>query len=219
MKSVCKMCGDSYIDKLNLSPWCKKCNEEMDSWDVQQNQSKKENSTNVKNKSDFGTKIPNGEQKSQQEEKRITPQMLKSTESSAEKNIKPQRKKQMQDESNGHKKIENDNSPTKEVTIYETPNDSESLSMQVVEKEIQSYEESTLSYSDLKKELSRSINLLNQSENELFSSMKGLRSSQPETTVKLYDPERVQTAVLCGRSIVESMKTKLELLKFAKELK
>ena len=191
----------------------------MDSWVEAPNQSKNENSINVKNKSDFGTKIQNGAQEKQPEEKPTTPQTLKSIKPSTEPDTKEPRSKPMQEESNGQSKTENGNSLTKEVTIWPTSTTSENLSMQVVEKEIQSYEASTLNSEDLKKEISQSINLLNQSESELLSSMKGLRSSQPDTAFKLYDPERVQAAVLCGRSIVESMKTKLELLKFAKELK
>lgn len=219
MKTVCKMCGEAYNDKLNLSPWCKKCNEEMDSWADPKSQSQSESSIQEKSKNVSGEKIQSGELKNKLSGESDTPKTLNATKRKAEPDTQKTRSETMPDEQNGAKKTESDSLQVNEVTTQQTRKDLEKLSMLPVERETQSLEVYTPSLIDLKKEVSQSINLLNQSEAELFESMKGLRSSQPDTAIKLYDPERVQTAVLCGRSIVDSMKTKLEILKFAKELK
>jgi hypothetical protein len=72
---------------------------------------------------------------------------------------------------------------------------------------------------NLNQEVLHSVNSLNDLGQELFSSMKGLRSNQPDTAVKLYDPERVHTAIACANQIVHVARAKLDLLKFAKEIK
>jgi len=71
---------------------------------------------------------------------------------------------------------------------------------------------------DLNREISHSINSLNQLETESFALMKGLRDNHLETVAKAFDPDRVNAAVNCGNQIVMAMKMKLDLMKFSKEV-
>lgn len=214
MISTCVQCKKSHNTG---SPWCGPCDKELNEWAGPQNQSSDEKLTTAKRKSDSGGMTPSGELKSLNAGELITKPTPKNIENKIVKNITLTKKNEINSEPNGAAEIGSDSLNTNEPITERMPTVSESSSMTpaIVETQAGVYTES---FSDLKKEISLSINLLNQSEQELFDSMKGLRASQPETTIRLYDPERVQTAVLCGRQIVESMKTKLELLKFSKKL-
>lgn len=215
MTSKCQTCGKTYINS-HVSPWCKECNEEMNSWVDPQSQSNVEKPTIEKKRSDFGEKIQGLGLKFPNEEKLTTPQMPKDTEKLTAPDTMPIKNNEMHSVQPGHEKIRSDSLNTKELTTVKTPNTLERSSMNQ-ETNVIPLEDFTAKSQNLITEASQSINLLSLSENELFNSMKGLRHSQPDTAVKLYDPDRVQTAVLCGRQIAESMKTKLELMKFIKD--
>lgn len=199
------------------SPWCEKCQKEMNEWVDQPNQSSAESSIQKTKKIDFTQKIQNIELESTQKQSPTISRIEKSDLKKTEPDTTQTKKNETNSEPNGLETIRSANLNTNEITTTKTKSNFTESSMlpEIVGTQLEVFTENSDS---LKKEVSRSINLLNQSENELFSSMKGLRSSQPDPIIRLYEPERVQTAVLCGRQIVESMKTKLEMLKFFKEL-
>lgn len=103
-------------------------------------------------------------------------------------------------------------SPIKEISKQE------SRELASTKTELIPQESSLEPFMNLSKELSHSVNSLTNLETELFQTMKGLRSSQPDTAVKLYDPERVQSALECAKQIINSKRMKLDLFKFTKEL-
>jgi hypothetical protein len=70
----------------------------------------------------------------------------------------------------------------------------------------------------LNQEAFQSMSLLTDVATELHDLMKGLRSQQPDLKDRLYDADRVRTAAECGKQIISTMRMKLDIMKFAKEV-
>lgn len=217
--STCIQCKKSHADAN--SPWCIPCNAELnewtDKWEGRPNQSKDEKLTTAKRNEDSGPTILNGEPRSVRDAKPITIKIQKAPEPGAASSTTQTKKNEINSGPSGRAEIRSASLNTNETTTERMPIVSENSSMlpAISETQAEAYSENS---KNLNEEIYRSINLLSRSEQELFDSMKGLRAHQPETTIRLYDPERVQTAVMCGRQIVDSMKAKLELIKFSNKL-
>jgi hypothetical protein len=136
--------------------------------------------------------------------------------------------------------------PKKITTVSETPKENESTSKNV-ETPLTPIEESimpkteitsekssipvariatprtdlTQPYTDLSGEIFRSVNLLSSTETRLHELMHSLtpKKEEPENEYRLIDPDRVKVAAECGKQIVSSIRMKLDLLKFCKEIK
>lgn len=213
--TICVQCKKQFSNHAN-EPWCDPCKKESDEWDARLSRSKSETESAPKNL-ESNTKTQPSPQEKPPKQKREEKQTPKSTDPAQEQDTMPTPQPLTLVEPTIVDDTERNKMQSRELTIMQTKSASENSSMQ--EKIGETLPVVSMGSSDsLNQELSRSISLLNKSEDELFASMKGLRADLPETTVRLYDPDRVQTAVLCGRQIVESMKTKLELMKFAKEV-
>jgi hypothetical protein len=188
----------------------------MNSWDAPSSQSSNEKSTNEKNSEDSGV-IPNGALKNKPETKHAELETLSKSESVIENATMQTEKSESSNALNGLETIGRSSVNTIESTTAKTKSISVKSSIRPATVETQS--EGLLPISvDLNKEICHSMNSLNQLEGELFESMKGLRSQQADVAARLYDPERTQTAISCGQQIVNAMRTKLDLMKFAKEL-
>lgn len=70
---------------------------------------------------------------------------------------------------------------------------------------------------DLNEAISVTLNIADDSMKELLLRTKGMFTNTPDPEIKRYDPERLQTAALCGRSIAEIMKVKVDALRLLKE--
>lgn len=212
---TCSKCKTFFRGDGN-SPWCLKCKEDME-WGAHKNQSKNVEKPKEKSTEDFG-KIQSGEPESLQKEKKTEPRISQQSAKEVGNIILKIENASIEKESNGLVEIRKDKMLTAENTTQETRSIFIRSSTEVVPEETQSQDSSANSI-DLSREISHSVNSLNELGKELFSSMKGLRSDLPDKAVRLYDPERVTTAVQCSHQIVSVVKAKLELLKFAKEIK
>lgn len=215
MITVCATCKSSFMNISN-QPWCDACIAEDEAWEGRQNQSKKEESQIEKRKDDSHS-TQSTEKRSQHSEKQTDFKILSAIKQQPEPIIEETKNPKIESEPTEPAEIESTNVNTTENFMPAIKSTSEASSMlpEIVETRQEGLQPN---FVDLKTEISLSINLLNQSEGELLASMKGLRSSQPDTAVKLYDPDRVNSAVACGHQIMLSMKAKLDLMKFAKEL-
>lgn len=201
---VCVLCKRQHY---NFSPWCTQCLLEI---------SEKELNTkdlDIKNKKT----TPSIKQDKQQIENETGLKTSKKNESAQDKITQTTKSIEISSELREQKRTEKESEKMLESPIKEISKQ-ESRELASIKTELIPQESSLEPFMNLSKELSHSVNSLTNLETELFQTMKGLRSSQPDITVKLYDPERVQSALECAKQIINSKRMKLDLFKFAKEL-
>lgn len=201
---VCVLCKRQHY---NFSPWCTQCLLEI---------SEKELNTkdlDIKNKKT----TPSIKQDKQQIENETGLKTSKKNESAQDKITQTTKSIEISSELREQKRTEKESakmleSPTKEIS------NQESKELANIKTELIPSDPSLEASPNLNKELSRSINFLTGLETELFQTMQSLRSQQPDVAVRLYDPERAQTAIECAKQIINSKRMKLDLFKFAKEV-
>jgi len=66
--------------------------------------------------------------------------------------------------------------------------------------------------------ISHTISSIDTSVIDLRNYMRGMFANQPEPTIMKYDVDRVQTAVVCAKTMRELMQTKLEAIKLGREI-
>jgi hypothetical protein len=71
----------------------------------------------------------------------------------------------------------------------------------------------------LKEGVLATMNIADDSMKELLLRTRGLFANAPEPEIRRLDPETVQTAALCGRTIAEIMKAKIEAMRLLKNEK
>lgn len=124
-------------------------------------------------------------------------------------------------ENNANNETQKPQMPISENIMLETKNNAEKLSTK--ERPDETPQEGSLLLSDnLNAESFHSMKLLDSTANELFSLMKGLNKNLPtndDGPVMLHDVDRVRVAAECGKQIISTMRMKLDVLKFAKELR
>lgn len=195
-------------------PWCPKCYEEMNGCPLTIKKSEKPTSGNA----GIGEcRTPNSQQNTRLSEKLTEKKIEKKSVSAKDLNIIQIKNPKIRQEPREQTKIEKESEKMLENPTLET-SPKEYRELANTKTELIPQESSLEPFMNLSKELSHSVNSLTNLETELFQTMKGLRSSQPDTAVKLYDPERVQSALECAKQIINSKRMKLDLFKFTKEL-
>lgn len=118
----------------------------------------------------------------------------------------------LNDGSSGVKITVNNNDKLIGNGMQETKNEIVKQSMPQ-EKDASRGEVSINANSTIETDVSPSMNLLDNTATHLYDLMKGLSQNQPETSIKLFDVERVHAAANCAKNIREIMKLKLEVIK------
>jgi hypothetical protein len=97
----------------------------------------------------------------------------------------------------------------------------ESSSLQKSEREgsemIQSEVSIVLSSPSLEA-ISATMTSIDSTVSDLRGYMRGMFANQPEPTIQKYDVDRVQTAVVCAKTMRELMQTKLEAIKLGRDI-
>ena len=202
---ICKSCRKPHFD---FNPWCELCLSEM----LEKEPNTKD--SDIKN----DKKTLNIKQDKRQTENETDLKTLKKRESALETTTQNTKNIETNNELRMPKRTEKESEQMLENHIT-TTSQKEYTELANTKTELIPLDPSQEPFVNLSKELSHSLNSLTNLETELFQTMKGLRSSQPDTAVKLYDPERVQTALECAKQIINSKRMKLDLFKFARELK
>lgn len=201
---ICKSCRKPHFD---FNPWCELCLSEM----LEKEPNTKD--SDIKN----DKKTLNIKQDKRQTENETDLKTLKKSESTLETTTQNTKNIETNNELRMPKRTEKESeqmleSPTKEI------NKQESKELVSTKTELIPPDPSQDTSPNLNRELSHSINFLTGLETELFQTMQSLRSQQPDVAVRLYDPERAQTAIECAKQIINSKRMKLDLFKFAKEV-
>lgn len=216
--STCMKCKISFRNPSN-TPWCISCTEDMQWVGPSEPKNKTKNDeSNQNSQAGINTKMtPSTELENLQNKKNGTSEREKSFKPDQEIIIIRTEKLGSQQELSGTEIIRKDKMRQTENITKEIKRGSKNLSMlpEIAGIPSEELQENSI---NLGQEVSHSISSLNASGKELFSLMRGLRSDLPETAVRLYEPDRVQTAVACAHQIVNTMKMKLELLKFHREV-
>lgn len=195
------------------SPWCERCD---DSWEDQPKGSSEEDNKTEKGQKE-GMQTQNLEQGNLPNKNNTVTKTLKSSEQDQQKTTTKTEKSESSNEWNGHIETKSANLPISENITPKTGSDySKQLSLKEI-SEIQPEDSQNL-FSGLKEETFRSMNFLTSLESELFKSMQNLRHQQPDTTVRLNDPDRAYVGIQLAQQIVVTMRAKLDLMKFARKL-
>ena len=113
--------------------------------------------------------------------------------------------------------IQKKSEPDSESGTLETKSSS-SLKSELVETETIRSEASLVPYTPSLEAISATVISIDSSVRDLQSYMRGMFANQPEPTIMKYDVDRVQTAVVCARTMAEMMKVKLEAIKLGREI-
>lgn len=126
------------------------------------------------------------------------------------------RRKQIEQELNEEEEIEKPRIPMPEPTMKEIK--SECMKLSIAEKKEETPPEDSISQLTSVEEANlASMNLLASTATHLHGLMKGLTINDPEATVRLYDPHKVNAACNCAKQIHNLMRLQLDAVKLMKK--